>query len=875
MKIKQIVAGGLAAAATLGVTLFGVFGAVTLDQGLEPYVKITDSTLSSPAIVIGGPNVNAMDVLGATDIAASMVSNYAVKEKTVPASGTTVGVSDGVNLATSNTNLYLGDSLTKSGLKTTLTKSDLPTILASGTVTDDSGTPYPYDQYINMLGGTVAFGKSGGDLSDPDLYIDFSSGTLYNATVVFNKILNVSSSDVQGNTIELFGKVYTIGSGSTDTKLVLFGGSNVQTFEEGESKSITVGGTDYTVKLIGVSNTNTAVIEVDGTSKEVSQGSSYTISGLDVYVDSVFFFQKEAQVSSAKLSFGSAKLTLEDGQAVKVGTAEDTIDGTYVGITSTTGQGISKFAIQITAPSSDQDYILRGSAFEDPVFGSFKVAFHGVVPAFDSDARDVISFDNSGTTGATVKFTDYYGNEKTLTFAYNPTTASYNPALNATSTKAYHVVEGEQFKKNDYILLSPVRESEFSHIYQLTSYSGLGTSSAYVELLNVMSGVKSKIYLTDNGNYGGIAYIDGQAYYINTTDATTPKWTMTWGATAGYENTGTKTTVFPLVMAAKGEWITFFDKDTTVSVTNNANTTIELPTGDACVWDTGGAGTDMWLYDCSSFAADKNISGQNQILKLGTITYNISGTPAANTVAISVASDTAGTEIAYPGAIVLEENDKDSTKNAVIIGVNKDGSNYMTINTPVFTESTATLVTWESDSSISSGGDSYGTFVVFDSDNQGKADIYYPDDQAIAAVGVGSDPSFSTGTATAGGKYNEAVPVTNPVAKLASEIPQDSTLNQDLILVGGPCANPIVETLLAKDWNVTSACDYWLGGTDADLAAGNGLIKVVEDVFESGQKALIVAGTNAEDTRALIGNYVIKPTKMATLTGGEYKGSVA
>ncbi len=328
-------------------------------------------------------------------------------------------------------------------------------------------------------------------------------------------------------------------------------------------------------------------------------------------------------------------------------------------------------------------------------------------------------------------------------------------------------------------------------------------------------------------------------------------------------------------MAAKGEWITFFDKDTTVSVTNNANTTIELPTGDACVWDTGGAGTDMWLYDCSSFAADKNISGQNQILKLGTITYNISGTPAANTVAISVASDTAGTEIAYPGAIVLEENDKDSTKNAVIIGVNKDGSNYMTINTPIFTESTASLVTWESDSSISSGGDSYGTFVVFDSDNQGKADIYYPDDQAIAAVGVGSDPSFSTGTATAGGKYNEAVPVTNPVAKLASEIPQDSTLNQDLILVGGPCANPIVETLLAKDWNVTSACDYWLGGTDADLAAGNGLIKVVEDVFESGQKALIVAGTNAEDTRALIGNYVIKPTKMATLTGGEYKGSVA
>lgn len=872
MKIKQIVAGGLAAAATLGVTLFGAFGAVTLNQGLEPYVKVTDTTLSSPAIVIGGPNVNALDVLGSADIAASMVSNYAVVEKTVPTSGATIGVSDGANLATSNTNIYMGDTLTKAGLKTTLTKNELPTILASGTVYDDSGTSYPYDQYINILGGTIAYGKSNGDLTDPDLYIDFSSGSLYRTSVVFNKVLNVSSTDVQGNTIELFGKTYTIGSGSTDTKLVLFGGSNVQTFDEGESKTVTVGGKDYTVKLIGVSDSNTAVIEVDGTSKEVDQGNSYTIAGLDIYVDSVYFFSKEAQVSSAKLSFGSAKLTLEDGQAVKVGTSEDTIDGTLVSITSTAGQGISKFSVQISAPASDKDYILRGSDFEDPVFGTFKVAFHGVVPSLDSETRDVISIDNSGTTSATVKFTDYYGNEKTLTFAYNPTTASFNPGLNATSTKSYHVVEGEQFAKNDYILLSPSQGSEFSHIYQLSSYSGLGTSSAYVELTNVMTNLKTKVYLTDNGNYGGTAYIDGQAYYINATDPTTPKFTITWGTGAGYEDFGDKKTVFPLVMLQKGEWLTFFDKDTRVPVTDAANTLIELPTGTLYVYSDG---TNITVGDGTTNSTEGSTTGPIAFT-IGTVTYNVTGADNSGSpyVDISVASDTSGTEIAYPGVLLLEENDDQSNKNAVIVSVNGDSSNYMTINTPVFTSSVS-LQTWESDSSVSSGGDYYGTFVIYDSDNQGKADIYYPDDQAIAGVGVGSNPTFSVGTTTAGGKYNEAVPITNPVAKLASEIPQDSTLSQDLILVGGPCANPIVEKLLSEAWNKTSACDYWLSGEDPDLAAGNGLIKVVEDVFGSGQKALIVAGTNAEDTRALIGNYVIKPEKMATLTGGEYKGSVA
>jgi hypothetical protein len=694
----------------------------------------------------------------------------------------------------------------------------------------------------------------------------------------------VSHTDVQGNTIELFGKAYTIGSGSTDTKLILFGGANVQTFDEGDTKAITVGGTEYSVRLIGVSSSTVAVIEVDGTSKEVTQGSSYTIAGLDVYVDSVFFFTKEAQTSSAKLSFGSAKLTLESGQAVKVGTSEDTIDGTYVGITSTAGQGISKFAVQITAPASDKDYILRGTpeapgTFEDPVFGSFKIAFAGVIPTFDDESRDMIYVDNSGTTGATVKFTDYYGSEKTLTFAYNPTTASWAPGLNATSTKAYTVVEGAQFKKNDYVLVTPTQESEFSHVYQLTSYSGLGTTSAYVELTNVMTSLKTKVYLTDNGNYGGVAYIDGQAYYINTTDATTPKWTMNWGASGNYETAGTKTTVFPLIMAAKGEWLTLFNKDTSVTVTASDNTTVELPTGDLCVED----GTFTLVYAAESggcdasatnYASKLNASAAGgAALALGTVYYNITGS-GGTTVALSVASSSGGIEVLYPGVLVLEENDIDSVKNGVIFAVSGDASNYMTINTPIFT-SGASLVTWESDSSISSGGDAYGTFIAYDSDNQGKADLYYPDDQAIAAVGIGSDPTFTVGTSTAGGTFNDAVPITNPVAKLASEVPTDSTLNQDLILVGGPCASPIVETLLAEAWNVTSACDYWLGGTDTDLVAGNGVIEVVENVFESGQNALIVAGTNPEDTRALIGNYVIKPSKMATLTGGQYKGSVA
>ena len=200
----------------------------------------------------------------------------------------------------------------------------------------------------------------------------------------------------------------------------------------------------------------------------------------------------------------------------------------------------------------------------------------------------------------------------------------------------------------------------------------------------------------------------------------------------------------------------------------------------------------------------------------------------------------------------------------------------MKVNNPVLTygdNAAALFVSLESDSSVSQGGDRYGTFIQYDSDSQGQAVIYYPDDQAVANLAIGADPSFSTST-SAGGTYKEAVAITSPVAKFASEIPQTTSLSRDIIVVGGPCANELTKTLLNTAWEVEDSCAAYR--EDADLnAAGKGLLEVVEDAFGSGQKALIVSGWEGADTRALVGNYVMKPSKMATLSGAQYKGSTS
>src|SRR4030042_407450 len=230
MKVKRIMAGGLAAAAA-GATL--VFGAMA--AGLGDYVTVSDSSLSSPAIVIGAPTsvsnpAYANDVLGAADIAAA-VAGFATTPVGI-GGGTSVSVTGGVDIATTNTKVYLGDQIIKAGLRSTLTTTNLPDLLPRETFTDNSGATYTYNQYVNFGNGNVTFGTAGGNLADPKLYLDTGTSTsepLYNMSVTFNKLLNISNVDVQGQTITLFGNDYTIGSDSVfanaaGDQLVLFGG---------------------------------------------------------------------------------------------------------------------------------------------------------------------------------------------------------------------------------------------------------------------------------------------------------------------------------------------------------------------------------------------------------------------------------------------------------------------------------------------------------------------------------------------------------------------------------------------------------------------------------------------------------------------------
>ena len=826
MNVKKVLAGGLAAA-TAGATI--AFGALAQSANLGAYVQVSDSSLSSPIIVVGTQTASITteypnDILGAADIAAA-VAGYASTPVTI-GGGTIVSVADGVDLSTTNTKAYYADVLTKSGLKSTLTTSNLPTLLAKGTFYDAAGSSYTYNQYVNFGWGVVSFGTSGGDLTDPKLYLDLGTNTtypLFNMSIVFNKVLNLSNTDVRGQTIEFFGKTYTIGSTSTSdsmtaAKLVLFGGGgNTQTISEGSEADMSVSGITHKVKVIGVSSTSVAVISIDGTSKEVTEGNTYTVAGVDVYIDSVYFFGKETQLSQVKLSLGSSKITLDQGASVKTGQTEDTIDGTLVTMTGSAGQGISKLDISITSKDSSLDSVAAGSTFTEPVFNALKVAFGGL----SIGATDTITIDNSGTTGANIKLTDYRGNEESIIWAYTGT-GSFIAQLNDTSTRQYHVLEGETVAFNDYILIAPSQESEFGHIMKYTAASSIGSTSAYIELQDVFSEDTARIYLTESGLASAPFYIDGQQYFVKNVSSTDRTFQFTWGSGASSGVDGDKRMLFPLIKLKSGEYVTF------VKSIALANDTYELP-----------GNTSSTLNGNMATSAAGRLS----------YTFTTGATPTLTAINITGGAGIALT--AAPAILIYEEEGKDlsnaNVKDAILVTITNGGTGSnveMKIVQPTMTAASASgFYAQQTDPSISEAYDRYGTYVKYDSDSQGLVTITYPDDQSAAMVAAGSNPTFSsTGTT---GTYDAAVKIKNPVAKFDNEV-STGALSADLILIGGPCANSLVATLLSSE---STTCS-----TDANgfiTKYPNGLIKEVSNAFGSGKKALIVAGINGAGTRSL------------------------
>lgn len=397
--IKKIVA------LSMGATMLAGTAAMALAADLSDYPSpfIKDSVFVGKIVI--GEAAAAIDVLGATDIAASLQRDAAVG--VAGTSSSTATATDGYHFE-ENDVLVFGATLPSVG-KNTVDDTDLPELLASGTVENDD-TEFDYDVELEFSGsvGTVD-ADIDNDLQDlgytkPMVYFSLDEGDAYDVVIDFQDAWDAS--DFQNSeTIELFGTEYTFDPDNTNTNdvLTLYGSETTLLIAKGGSETVTYNGKEYTLEVLGGnSDDSSAILRINGDTRTVTEGDSKTMpsGGLPIYVKNVFVSNIGGDDVSVQLFIGSNKLELdEDGTVTKNGIELDEVTLAITGGNAThPWYNVDTLTFTVSPGNADEevDFILPGEAYVDPLFGAFKLNFVGATDLMAG--KEEIAFTRSGDT---------------------------------------------------------------------------------------------------------------------------------------------------------------------------------------------------------------------------------------------------------------------------------------------------------------------------------------------------------------------------------------------------------------------------------------------------------------------------------------------
>jgi hypothetical protein len=451
--------------------------------------------------------------------------------------------------------------------------------------------------------------------------------------------------------------------------------------------------------------------------------------------------------------------------------------------------------------------------------------------------------------------------------------------LQDSSANPIVVSEGGVVNRDNYLVLGA---GGFPHIFQVTSVSRDGSTSAGIDLKDVMSGATTKV--TTGPDNVEEAVIDGQTYYINNVSSANNQFTVTWGTSANTTNSysnggnpgrGSYHTVWPVMKTQRGARIALVPAaGTNVPLTLSVNATtnssiVELPSGavniTVFVNNGGGSANGNWTLTAAN-REDGTTSGLTaatgstdvawvnfqlgRTSSGGGLYYRATRVAASNSVLIQLLGTTnASAPIGNASLVLVEEKDDAGNEGGIAFlgATGTSGSNQLAGVGAVDPSSTDSgALTWGSNSNKATTADIWGTLLVRDTATSAQpfVEVWYPDTQRIASAFVlGKDATTSASSGASGGVVKSAAPVKTALGKLDSEVTSADKSTKNLILVGGPAVNSLVREL--ADASKTKNRDWYVA-----QGAGTALIELVADAFASGRSALVVAGHSAADTRA-------------------------
>ena len=237
-------------------------GIATAASFPAPFVQ---SGVADVAIVYGtGTGVSALDQTYATNIQTTL-------GESMPSTGGSVTDGDSYKFEKTSTAYHLGDGYTT--IKSTIDKDELGDLLADGKYLDDDNDEIDYTQKIVMASASTLTMFDDDDYMENSPSVGFKltdGATIATYTLTFTDTLLMT--DMPTSDLPIMGKSYYVLS-NTSTTLTLLDAAATATVAAGESVTLDVEGTTYTVSASIFDTVNSKVkLSINGETTNLLAG---------------------------------------------------------------------------------------------------------------------------------------------------------------------------------------------------------------------------------------------------------------------------------------------------------------------------------------------------------------------------------------------------------------------------------------------------------------------------------------------------------------------------------------------------------------------------------------------------------------------------
>ncbi|MBT3397527.1 hypothetical protein HOA55_00805 [archaeon] len=351
------------------MTVLGSLALVGATVGTAAAAAYPAPFTSNTAIVVGA-NAAPADNIAASNIAANLGT------ASVGTVATTTGDGDSFKFEKSSTKYHLGDNLT-AVVSSSLNDDKLPVLLSDGKFLDKNNDEFDYTQKIEMNATLDLTMWENQDYAENEPTVGFlinSGDTILTYSLDFTDTPDVD--DLDTTDLPIMGKSYYVLTNTTggDT-ITLLNAASSAILSEGESTTLNVEGTPYTVSIDYVSSTEVKITANGETTNSLAEGGTFKLTdGSYIGVKDIMYSAKDTGISKVEFSIGSGKLKLTNSSNVQIN------DNSVTELTSViTADTDSKLTtISLVWAAEEDMFITETSSITMPEFEAVKLTFAGL-----------------------------------------------------------------------------------------------------------------------------------------------------------------------------------------------------------------------------------------------------------------------------------------------------------------------------------------------------------------------------------------------------------------------------------------------------------------------------------------------------------------